>query len=110
MSFVVGKRNGIKELLDGYTRINKADISAGTGILIENVIQGTSAENGDFVYVTGTYNGEKVFTAVPSASLDNFLSITPEDVEEIILNKYKMYVESRVSKSNRLYYIAWIDA
>lgn len=110
MAFVVGKRNGIKELLDGYTRINKADMVYDSGILIHNIIKGNSAENGDFVYVAGEYEGEKVFTAVPSASLENFLSITPEDIEEIKLNKYKMYIESRVSKNGRQYYIAWLDA
>ena len=110
MSFVVGKRNGIKELLDGYTRINKADVKAGEGILIENIIKGTSVENGDYVYVTGKYEGADVFTAVPSASVNDFLKITPEDIEEIKLNKYKMYIESRVSKNGRQYYIAWLDA
>lgn len=109
MAFVKGKKRGISELLEGYEKLNKAEIAPEEGILIDNVIKGTSQDNGDFVYVTGTYNSKPVYTAIPAASLDNFLGITAEDLEEIRSSGLKLYVESKVSKIGRQYFIAWID-
>ena len=74
--FKKGKIEGIKDQLDGYTKLNKADMQPNEGLLIDGIIKGYSADNGDFVYVRGYYQAKPVFVAVPSANLDDFMEIT----------------------------------
>ncbi len=107
--FKKGKSLGFKELLEGYNKLDKADIDPQEGILIDNVIKGFSEENGDYIYVTGSYMAKPVYVSVPAASLADFIGIDPTDLEEIRSNGYKMYVESRISKKGRQYFVAWID-
>lgn len=107
--FKKGKTEGIKEKLEGFTKLKKDNIKPGVGVQIENVIKGFSNDNGDFVYVLGYYEEKPVFVSVPAASLDDFLSIDSKDIAEIKHDHLKMYVESRISKSNRQYFVAWID-
>ena len=66
-------------------------------------------EQCDFVYVIGYYEEKPVFVSVPAASLDEFMAIDSTDIAEIKRDHLKMYVESRTSKSNRQYFVAWID-
>lgn len=109
MAWKKGRNVSIGDQLKGYEKIDKAKIPAGKGIIVENIIKGYSPDNGDYVYVLGDLDGSAVFTAVPAASLDEFMNITPEDLTEIKNGKVKFYVEERTSRSNRLYYVAWLD-
>lgn len=107
--FKKGKIEGIKEKLEGFVKLDKGSIAPGTGVAIADVVKGTSADNGDFIYILGYYAEKPVFVSVPAASLDDFAQITPEDVAEIKAAGLKFYVESRTSKANRQYFVAWID-
>ena len=107
--FKKGKTYGTKERLEGFSKLDKAQIKPGVGVQIENVIKGFSNDNGDFVYVIGYYEEKPVFVSVPAASLDEFMAIDSTDIAEIKRDHLKMYVESRTSKSNRQYFVAWID-
>ena len=109
MSFRKGKVEGIQEQLEGYNKLDKANIKPTEGILIDNVIKGHSEDNGDFVIVTGSYEAKPVFVSIPAASLDQFIKIDAADVEEIRRDDLKLYVESRTSKKGRQYFVAWID-
>ena len=107
--FKKGKQDSIKSLLEGYEKLDKANIKAGEGVLIDNVIKGHSEDNGDFVYITGSYNGQPVFVSVPAASLDDFIKIDEMDLNQIKRDGLHFYVESCTSKKGRQYFIAWID-
>lgn len=107
MAFKRGKTSGIGELLEGYEKIQKPDITE--PILIDNVVKGVSEDNGLFIYVTGLHAGKKVFVSIPSASVEDFAEITAEDVAEIKRDGLRLYVESHTSKKGRLYYTAYID-
>lgn len=107
--FTKGKRASIGDAIEGYEKLDKGSIAAGSGILIENVLHGVSEDNGDFVYVTGTYQGLKVFVSIPAASLDDFIKIDDADVEQIRRENLKLYIDSHASKKGRTYYTAYID-
>lgn len=107
--FTKGKKTSLKERLEGYNKLDKHDIEPGEGILIDDVLIGVSQENGYYAYVLGSYKTLPVYVSVPSSSIDDFVGINANDIEEIRLNNLKMYVEGRTSKKGRLYYIAWID-
>lgn len=111
MSFIKGKPQSLKEQLEnaGYVKMDKGTMEPGTGVLIDGVVVGESAENGTFVYVSGTYKGNMVYVSVPAASIDNFKTIDETDLDEIRHMGYKMYVEKKTSKENRDYFIAYID-
>lgn len=107
MAFYKGKRTGLKAQLEGYQKLDKENIFY--PIRIDNVVKGMSEENGLFVYVTGDYEGEKVFVSIPAASLDDFKDITADDLEQIREEGLHLYIESNTSKKGRLYYTAYID-
>lgn len=107
--FTKGKVAGIKEKLEGFTKLDKSAIAGGEGVLIKDVVKGHSDDNGDFIYVLGYYQEKPVFVSVPAASLEEFQGIDAADIDEITRNELKLYVESRTSKSGRQYFIAWID-
>ena len=107
MAFKRGKTKGIGELLEGYTKIQKADIEE--PILIDNVVKGFSEDNGVFIYVTGTHKSVPVFVSIPAASLDDFTEINESDLDEIRSEGLKLYVESHMSKKGRQYYTAYIE-
>lgn len=109
MAFKKGKTNSISEALEGYTKLDKADIDQNEGILIDNVIKGYSPDNGDYIYVTGSYQAKPVYVSIPSASVENFITIDPTDIEEIRRDGLKLYIESRISKKGRQYFLAYID-
>ena len=109
MAYKKGKPEGIKAKLEGYQKLEKKDIVPGEGILIDNIIKGTSAEYGDFVYVTGSYQAKPVFVTIPAASLPDFWQIEADDIQTIRENGEKLYIESQHSKNGRDYFIAWID-
>lgn len=107
--FRKGKVAGIKDKLEGFTKLDKALIAGGEGVLITDVVKGHSDDNGDFIYILGYYQSKPVFVSVPAASLEDFQGIDQADIEEITRNELKLYVESKTSKSGRQYFIAWID-
>ena len=107
--FKKGKQDSITSLLEGYNKLDKANIQAGKGVLIDNVIKGHSEDNGDFVYITGSYEAQPVFVSVPAASLDDFIKIDSDDLNVIRNSGLHFYVESCTSKKGRQYFIAWID-
>ena len=111
MSYVKGKPVGIKDQLEnaGYVKMDKGTMDEKEGLLIDNILRGESQENGTFMYVSGLYKGSMVYISVPAASLDNFISITPEDLEQIRNEGLKLYVEKKMSKNGRAYFIAFID-
>lgn len=105
--FTKGKKSGIKAQLEGYTKLDKENISG--PVMIDNVIKGMSVDNGLFIYITGAYNGQMVYVSVPAASLDDFKDITTDDIEQIRAEGLQLYVESHTSQKGRLYYTAYID-
>lgn len=107
MAFKRGKTSGIGELLEGYEKIQKSDITE--PILITNVVKGVSEDNGLFIYVTGLHQGKKVFVSIPSASLEDFAEITSDDVDLMVHDKLHLFIESHTSKKGRLYYTAYVD-
>ena len=107
--FKKGKVEGVKEKLEGYTKLAKTEIEPGEGVLIDNVVKGFSEENGDFIIVTGSYKAKPVFVSVPAASREDFMEITPADLDTIRSQGLRFYVESRTSKKGRQYFVAWID-
>lgn len=108
--FTKGKKSTLSEMLAGYEKLDKANIEANEGILIDDVFVGYSEDTeGYYCYVLGSYKARPVYVTVPSSSIEQFACITASDVEEIRANNLKMYVEARTSKKGRLYYIAWID-
>ena len=111
MAFVKGKPVGIKDQLEnmGYVKMDKGTMDEKEGVLIAEILRGESAENGTFIYVAGSYKGNQVYVSVPAASIDNFISITPDDIDQIRNEGLKLYVEKKMSKNNRTYFIAYID-
>lgn len=113
MSFIRGKKKSLKVMLEdaGYVKLDKSTMEAKTGVEIDGVYKGESTENGVFIYVSGLYKGNMVYVAVPTASIEDFATITDEDVEEIRAEHLKMFVEKHTSKGNppRDYFIAYID-
>ena len=107
--YVKGKRASIGDVIEGYEKLEKGSIAAGEGIQIENIVRGVSADNGDFVYVTGSYKDLKVYVSIPAASLDDFLNIDEADLVQIRQENLKLYIDSHVSKKGRTYYTAYID-
>lgn len=107
--FKKGRASGIKEQLEGYEKLDKKNIQPGEGIIIDGIVKGYSEDNGDFVYILGSYKNIPVFVSVPAASLDDFIGIDQADVDEIRRDGLKFYVESKVSKKGRQYFVAWID-
>ena len=109
MAFKKGKSNTISEKLEGYEKLDKSNIDPKEGILIDNVVKGYSEDNGDYIYVTGSYMAKPVYVSVPAASIEDFITIDPTDLEEIRRDGLKLYIESRISKKGRQYFLAYID-
>lgn len=113
MSFIRGKKKSLKEMFEdaGYVKLDKGTMDPKEGVLIDQIEMGESSENGVFIYVSGLYKGNMVYVSVPTASVQDFINIDKEDLEEIHREKLKMFVEKRTSKSNppRDYFIAYID-
>lgn len=113
MAFIRGKKKSLKVMLEdsGYVKLDKGTMDPKEGIEIIGICKGESQENGTFIYVYGTYKNDMVYTAVPTSSVEDFIGITDEDIEEIRNEHLKMFVEKHTSQGNppRDYFIAYID-